>query len=60
MFSKAIAECNFSLEWIKTKQNMLTMLKMVKESHEEFVQDTSITSSKPLEKTKDELNLKGN
>ena len=60
MFSKAIAECNFLLEWIKTKQNMLTMLKMVKESHEEFVQDTPITSSKPLEKTKDELNLKGN
>ena len=60
MFSKAIAECNFSLEWIKTKQNMLTMLKMVKESHEEFVQDTPITSRKPLEKTKDELNLKGN
>ena len=34
---------------------MLTMLKIVKESDEELIQDTSITSSKFLEKTKDEI-----
>ena len=34
---------------------MLTMLKIVKEFDEELIQDTSITSSKFLEKTKDEI-----
>ena len=54
LFTKAIAECNLPLEWIKNK-DMLTMVKMVKESNEEHMQDTPITSSKLLEEPKDEL-----
>ena len=41
LFSKAIAECNVPLESIKNK-DMLTMVKMVKESDRELMQDTSI------------------
>ena len=41
LFSKAIAECNVLLESIKNK-DMLTMVKMVKESDRELMQDTSI------------------
>ena len=48
LFAKAIAECNVPLESIKNK-DMLTMVKIVKESDEEQMQDTSITSSKLLE-----------
>ena len=40
LFAKAIAESNVPLEWIKNK-DMLTMLKMMKESDEEQIQDTS-------------------
>ena len=47
LFAKAIAKCNVPLEWIKIK----TMVKMVKKSDEEQMQDTSITSSK-LRKTR--------
>ena len=54
LFAKAIAECNVPLEWIKNK-DMLTMVKMVKESDEELMQDTSITLSKLLEKPKDDI-----
>ena len=50
LFAKTIAECNVSLKWIKNK-DMLTMVKMIKESDEEQMQDTSITSRKLLEKT---------
>ena len=52
--AKAIAECTAPLEWIKT-QEMLTMVKMVKELDEEQIQDTPITSSKLLEKPQDEI-----
>ena len=51
---KAIAECNVPLEWIKNK-DILTMIKMIKESNEELMEDTSITSSKLLEKPEDEI-----
>ena len=44
-FAKAIAECNVPLDWVKNK-DMQTMVKVVKESHKELMQDTSITSSK--------------
>ena len=54
LFAKAIAECNVPLEWIKNK-DMLTMVKMVKQSDEEQMQDTPITSSKLLEKPEDEI-----
>ena len=50
LFAKASAECHVPLEWIKNK-DVLTMVKMVKESDEEFMQDTPITFSKLL-KTK--------
>ena len=53
-FAKAIAECNVPLEWIKNK-DMLAMVRMVKESDEEQMQDTSVTSSKLLEKPEDEI-----
>ena len=49
LFAKAIAECNVPLEWIKNK-DMLTILKVTEESDEQQMQDTSITSSKLLEK----------
>ena len=48
LFVKAIAECNVHLEW--------TMVNMVKESDEEFMQDTPITPGKLLEKSKDVIN----
>ena len=54
-FAKAIVECNVPLEWIKN-EDMLTMVKTVKESDEEQMQDISITSSKLLEKPEDEIN----
>ena len=55
--AKAIAECNVPLEWIKSK-DMLTMVKIVKESDEEKMQDTPITSSKRFETSKDEIKWK--
>ena len=54
LFAKARAECNVSLEWIKSK-DMLTMVKMVKESDTEQMHDTLITLRKPLEKPEDEI-----
>ena len=54
LFAKAIAEFNVSLEWIRNK-DILTMIKMIKESDEEMMEDTSITSSKLLEKPEDEI-----
>ena len=54
LFAKSIAECNVPLEWIKNK-DMLTMVKVVKEADEEQIQDTTITSSKHLEISKDEI-----
>ena len=54
LFVESIAECNFPLDWIKNK-DMLTMLKILKESDEELMQDTSITFSKLLEKPKNEI-----
>ena len=53
----AIAKTNVPLEWIK-KKDMLTMVNMVKESDEEPIQDTFITS-KLLEKPKDEVKIGG-
>ena len=49
LFAKSIAECNVPLELIKNK-DMMTMVKIVKESDEEQMQDTPITSSKIVEK----------
>ena len=54
LFAKAMAECNFPLEWIKNK-DMLTMVKMVKDSDEDQMQDISITSSKLLGNPEDEI-----
>ena len=54
LFAKAIAKCNVLLEWIKNK-DMLTMVKMVKESDEILMQNTSITSRKLLEKPENEM-----
>ena len=54
LFSKAIAECNVPLEWIKNN-GMLTMVKMVEVSDKEQMQDTSIVSSKLLEKPENEI-----
>ena len=54
LFAKAIAKCNIPLEWIKNK-DMLTIIKIVKESDEELMQDTPITSSKFLEEPKNEI-----
>ena len=51
-FVKSTAEYYAPLEWIKSK-NMLTMVKVVKESDEELMQDTPITLRKLLEKPKD-------
>ena len=51
LFAKAIAECNVPPEWIKNK-DMLTMVRMVKESDEELIEEISITSNKLLEKPK--------
>ena len=51
-FAKSTAEYYAPLEWIKSK-NMLTMVKVVKESDEELMQDTPITLRKLLEKQKD-------
>ena len=53
VFAKAIAECHVALEQIKNK-DMMTMVKMVKETDKEFIQDTPITSRKLLERPKDE------
>ena len=50
-FAKSTAEYYAPLEWIK--KNMLTMVKVVKESDEELMQDTPITLRKLLEKPKD-------
>ena len=58
LFAKAIAECNVPLEWIKNN-NMLTMVRMVKESGEKLMQDTPITSSNLLEKPKDDIKMGG-
>ena len=56
LFAKAIAECNVPLEWIKNKDMLtMTMVKMIKESDEEQMQDISITSRKLLEKTENEI-----
>ena len=56
LFAKAIAECNVPLEWIKNKDMLtMTMVKMIKESDEEQMQDISITSRKFLEKTENEI-----
>ena len=49
-----MAECNIPLEWIKNK-DMLTMVKMVKDSDEDQMQDISITSSKLLGNPEDEI-----
>ena len=54
LFAKAIAECNVPLGWIKNK-DMLTIIKMVKESDEKQMQNTSITSNKLLEELEDEI-----
>ena len=54
LFAEAIVECNGTLEWVQ-KKDMLTMVKMVKESDEELMQDTSIASRKLLEKPNDEI-----
>ena len=54
LFAKAIAERNVPLEWIKNK-DMLTMVKMVKESDEELMQVTSVTSSILLKKPENEI-----
>ena len=54
LFAEAIVECNGTLEWVQ-KKDMLTMVKMVKESDEELMQDTSIASRKLLEKPSDEI-----
>ena len=54
LFAKAITECNVPLEWIKNK-DILTMVNTVKKSDEELMQDTSIKSSKLLEKPKDKI-----
>ena len=54
LFAEAIAECNGTLEWVQ-KKDMLTMVKMVKESDEELMQDTSIASRKLLAKPNDEI-----
>ena len=53
----AIAKTNVPLEGIK-KKDILTMVNMVKESDEEPIQDTFITS-KLLEKPKDEVKIGG-
>ena len=45
LFTKAIAECNVPLESTK-KKDMLTVVWIVKESDEKFMQDTPIKSSK--------------
>ena len=58
LFAKAVAQCNVPLEWIKNK-NMLTMVKVVKKSDEEQIQDTPITSNKHLETSKDEKKMGG-
>ena len=50
-FAKSTAEYYAPLEWIKNK-NMLTMVKVVKESDEELMKDTPITLRKLLEKPK--------
>ena len=54
LFAKAVAQYNVPLEWIKNK-NMLTLVKIVKKSDEEQMQDTPITSNKHLETSKDEI-----
>ena len=54
MFYKAVAECNVQLEWIKNK-DIMTMVQVEKESDEELMQDTPITSSKLLEKPTDKI-----
>ena len=54
LFAKAIAEHNIPLEWIKNK-DILTMVKMLKCSDKELMQDTPIASSRPLEEPKDEI-----
>ena len=54
LFAKAIAECNVPLGWIENK-DMLTIIKMVKESDEEQMQNTSITLNKLLEELEDEI-----
>ena len=54
LFAKAVAQYNVPLEWIKNK-NMLTLVKIVKKSVEEQMQDTPITSNKHLETSKDEI-----
>ena len=54
LFAKAVAQYNVPLEWIKNK-NMLTLIKIVKKSVEEQMQDTPITSNKHLETSKDEI-----
>ena len=59
LFAEAIVECNGTLEWVQ-KKDMLTMVKMVKESDEELMQDTSIASRKLLEKPSDEIKWERN
>ena len=54
LFYKAVAECNVQLEWIKNK-DIMTMVQVEKESDEELMQDTPITSSKLLEKPTDKI-----
>ena len=54
LFAKAMAECNIPLEWIKNK-DMFTMVKIVKDSDEDQMQDISITSSKLLGNPEDEI-----
>ena len=51
LFAKAIAEYNVPIEQIQNK-DMLAMVTMVYKSDEKLMQNTSITSSKPLEKPK--------
>ena len=50
---QSLAEFNVSLEWARNK-DMLTVVKMVKESDEELMKDNPITSSKLLEEQKGE------
>ena len=52
LFAKAKTECNVPLEWIKNK-DILSMVKMVRDSDKELMQDAPITSSKVFEKPKD-------
>ena len=50
---QSLAEFNVSLEWARNK-DMLTVVKMVKESDEELMKDNPITLSELLEEQQGE------